>query len=199
MLCNRATSAAVFAACVGVASCGRDDRVPAPGTRDMAAGVVDSAPASVATGVAAILTDENVFAVLDTTYAGMLEADRLAQEKATNPQLKAFADRAVTEHALARRQIATLTDRLDVAPVLPDREVLAEHREAMQALSTKSGRDFDRAFLEHAIEARKSLIGEVDDALGSQRQDPVDKFLRQLRLTLEAELKTVQGLAQKVG
>ena len=199
MLYKRATSAAVFAACVGVAACGRDDRVPAPGTRDTAAGVVDSAPASVATGVAAILTDQNVFALLDTTYAAMLEADRLAQEKATNPQLKAFVDRAVTEHALARRQIATLTDRLDVAPVLPDGEVLAEHREAMQALRARTGRDFDRAFLEHAIEARKTLLGEVDDALGSERQESVDKFLRQLRSTLEAELKTVQGLAQKIG
>ena len=199
MLSKRGTSAAVFAACVGVAVCGRDDRVPAPGTRDTAAGVVDSAPASVATGVAAILTDENVFALLDTTYAAMLEADQLAQEKATNPQLKAFANRAVTEHALARRQIAALTDRLNVAPVLPDREVLAEHRESMQALRARTGRDFDRAFLEHAAEARQALISEVDDALGGARQESLEKFLRQLRSTLEAELKTVQGLAQKIG
>ncbi len=60
---------------------GGDRRTPQVDTSAGRVGVIDSAPASVATTVAAMLTDENVFALLDTAYSAMIATDRLAQSK----------------------------------------------------------------------------------------------------------------------
>ena len=68
-------------AAIAVAACGGDRRTPQADTSAGQVGVIDSAPAAVATTVAAILTDENVFAILDTAFAAMIATDRLAQSK----------------------------------------------------------------------------------------------------------------------
>ena len=67
-------------------------------------GVIDSAPASVAPTVAAMLTDENVFALLDTAYSAMIATDRLAQSKTTGA-VNDFATKAVSENAVTRSGI----------------------------------------------------------------------------------------------
>ena len=187
----------LLAACIGVAACRDQDRAPA--STDTSAGVLDSAPATVATGVVTLLSDENIFAVLDTAYAVMLQTEQLAQEKATDPRVKDFAGRSLTQHTVARRQTAALAERLDVAPVLPDRDVLKGHGEAMAELRAKTGSEFDQAFVERAIEARKAILDEVDDGLEGARQQSVRTFLRQLRSTLEADLKAAEALRGAIG
>ena len=72
--------ALVAGASCALIACG-DRRTPQTDTSAGQVGVIDSAPASVATAVAAMLTDENVFALLDTAFAAMIATDRMAQGK----------------------------------------------------------------------------------------------------------------------
>ena len=61
--------------------------------------------------------------------------------------------------------------------------------------SPSVGREFDAAYVSHAIEMRKGLLDEVDDALENQnRQEPAVKYLRELKTTLDAELKELEAL-----
>ena len=163
-------------------------------------GVIDSAPAAVATTVAAILTDENVFALLDTAYAAIIATDQLAQRK-TNGAVNDFAAKAVSENAVTRSGIKATADRLNIAPVLPDRDVIRDQAEAMRDLQAKSGDDFNRAYLDRVIQVRKDLMDEIDDALedGGVRQEPVRKFLSDVRVSLDAERKAAEDLRAKLG
>jgi predicted outer membrane protein len=190
----------VASAACALAACGGDQRVPQTDTSAGQVGVIDSAPASVATTVAAMLTDENVFALLDTAFAAMIATDRMAQGK-TDGAVNEFAGKSVSENAVTRNGIKATADRLNIAPVLPDRDVVKDQAEAMRDLESRTGAEFSRAYLDRAIEVRKDLIDEVDDALesGGVRQEPVRKFLSEVRVSLDAARKAAEDLRAKQG
>ena len=190
----------LLASSVVVSACGGDRDVPQVDTSAGSVGVVDSAPAATAATVAAIITDENVFALLDTAFAAMIATDRLAQEK-TDGAVNAFAAKAVSENALTRSGIKATAERLNIAPVLPDRDVIRDHAQTMSDLQSRTGADFRRAYLDRAIQVRKDLIDEVDDALesGGIRQEPVRKFLSDVRVNLDASRKAAEDLRATQG
>ena len=189
----------IVGASYALTACG-DRRAPQTDTSAGQVGVIDSAPAAVATTVAAMLTDENVFALLDTAFAAMIATDRMAQGK-TDGAVNEFAAKSVSENAVTRSGIKSTADRLNIAPVLPDRDVVKDQAEAMRDLESKAGVDFNRAYLDRAIEVRKQLIDEVDDALesGGVRQEPVRKFLSEVRVSLDAARKVAEDLRAKQG
>ena len=181
-------------------ACGGDTRVPEVDTSAGSVGVVDSAPATAAATVAAMLTDENVFALLDTAYAAMIATDRLAQGK-TEGAVNEFAAKAVSENSVTRSGVKSTAERLNIAPVLPDKDVVRDHAQAMSDLQSRAGADFNRAYLDRAIQVRKDLIDEIDDALesGGVRQEPVRKFLSEIRVSLDASRKAAEDLRSKQG
>jgi putative membrane protein len=187
----------VLVASLVAVACG-DRRTPKVDTSAGNVGVIDSAPASVAATVAAVLTDENVFALLDTAYAAMIATDRLAQSKSTGA-VNDFATKAVSENAVTRSGIKSTAERLNIAPVLPDRDVIGDQADAMRDLGSKSGADFNRAYLDRVIQVRKDLMDEIDDALedGGVRQEPVRKFLSEVRVNLDAARRTAEDLRSK--
>jgi putative membrane protein len=187
-------------AAFSAAACGGDRRTPKVDTSAGKVGIIDSAPATVATSVAAMLTDENVFALLDTAYSAIIATDQLAQRK-TNGTVNQFAAKAVSENAVTRSGIKATADRLNIAPVLPDRDVIRDQPATMRDLQAKSGADFTRAYLDRVIQTRKDLMDEIDDALesGGVRQESVRKFLSEVRLRLDAERKSAEDLRSKEG
>src|SRR6185503_14767836 len=140
------------------------------------------------------------FALLDTAYAAMVATDRLAQKK-TNGAVNDFAAKAVSQNAVTRSGIKSTAERLNIAPVLPDRDVIRDQAEAMRDLESKTGVDFNRAYLDRAIQVRKDLMDEIDDALedGGVRQEPVRKFLSEVRVNLDAERRAAEDLRSKQG
>jgi predicted outer membrane protein len=187
-------------AAVSAVACGGDRRTPKVDTLAGKVGIIDSAPASVATSVAAILTDENVFALLDTAYSAIIATDQLAQRK-TDGAVNQFAAKAVSENAVTRSGIKATADRLNIAPVLPDRDVIRDQPATMRDLEAKSGADFTRAYLDRVIQTRKDLMDEIDDALenGGVRQESVRKFLSDVRVQLDAERRSAEDLRSKQG
>ena len=181
-------------------ACGGDTRVPEVDTSAGSVAVVDSAPATAAATVAAMLTDENVFALLDTAYATIIATDRMAQGK-TEGAVNEFATKAVSENSVTRSGVKSTAERLNIAPVLPDRDVIRDHAQAMSDLRSRTGADFNRAYLDRAIQVRKDLIDEIDDALesGGVRQEPVRKFLSEVRVSLDVSRKEAEDLRSKQG
>lgn len=180
-------------------ACGRDDTTVA-GDRtltvaDTAAGIVDTAPATTARSVAAILSDENILALLDTTYDAMLEADQLAQDRTDNEQIRSFASASVTQNAVARRAIIATIQRTGIAPALPDDDPIEGHAAAIAYLRQHAGTDFDEAYVEHATEMRKELIEEIDEALDDQgHADAVKQTMAEIKTQLEADIQRLNSL-----
>ena len=194
---NGLAMALALTTAVAVSACDRTEEDT--GTlADTSAGVVDTAPSTTARSVAALLTDENIIALLDTTYDAMLEADQLAMDRTDNEQVRQFASRAVTQNAASRRAVIATAQRLGVAPVLPDMDPVEGHADAMALMRQRAGSDFDEIYVDQAVETRKELIDEIDDALGAQtRPDAVKQLLSELKTQLEADVKALEGLGSK--
>jgi predicted outer membrane protein len=165
------------------------------GAVDTSAGVVDTAPVTTARSVAVILTDENILALLDTTYDAMLEADQLALDRTDNEQVRQFASKAVTQNAASRRAVIATAQRMGVAPVLPDDDPVEGHADAMALMRQRAGSVFDEVYLDQAAETRKELIAEIDEAMKVEtRPDAVKQLLSQLKTQLEADVKLLEGM-----
>lgn len=76
-------------------------------------------------------------------------AASLATQRATRPDVKAFAQRLVQDHTVANAELTTLAQVHDVA--LPSRTDDA-HRMAIEGLAARQGPDFDEAFLQNVGE-----------------------------------------------
>lgn len=195
-----ARSVILALAAVVAAACARDRAGSRVDTSAGQVGVIDSAPGAVAATVAAVVTDENVFALLDTAYAAMIATDEYAQTR-TKGSVNEFARREASENAVTRTGIKSTADRLNIAPVLPDRDVIRDQARSMRDLESRTGTDFNRAYLDRAIEVRKQLMDEIDDALesGGIRQEPVRKFLSDVRVSLDASRRAAEELRATVG
>ena len=186
---------AIAAAGLALGACGRDDRVPETDTSTAAAGVIDSAPGAALAAVATHISDENVYALLDTAVVAMQQLDSLGLARATDERVRTFASGAVSRAAVTRRGIAATVERLNVRPMLPDRDVVKDHQQRLTQLGGMSGRDFDAAYAARALEMRRGLLDEIDDALEDQgRQQPSMVYLRELRVALEGEIRQLEGL-----
>jgi putative membrane protein len=194
----RALASIALCATITLAACagGEQGAADQAAASDTSTGVLADSPASVAKGVVAMLSDENVFALLDTAYATLLQTDRLAQETTANEQVRTLASAMISQNALARSGIRSTAERLQISPALPDREVIEDHAEAMAELRSKRGAEFDRAYLDRVITSRTELIDEVDDAIegGNVRQSAVREFLQQVRSNLEADRKRAEEI-----
>jgi predicted outer membrane protein len=178
-----------------VGACNRTEEDRGTTVADTAAGIVDSAPATTVRSVAAILTDENIIALLDTTYDAMLEADQLAMDRTDSDKVRQFASRAVTQNAASRRAVIATAQRLGVAPALPDTDPIEGHADAMALMRQRAGSDFDEIYIDQAAETRKELIDEIDDALKVEtRPEAVKQLLAQLKTQLEADVKALDAL-----
>jgi predicted outer membrane protein len=180
---------------VAVSACDRTEEDTGATVADTAAGVVDTMPATTARAGAVILTDENIFALLDTTYDAMLDADQLAMDRTDSDQVRQFASRAVTQNAVSRRAVKATAERLHVAPVLPDMDPVEGHADAMALMRQRAGSMFDEVYVDQAAETRKELIEEIDEALGVEtRPAAVKELLAQLKAQLEADVKALEAL-----
>lgn len=85
----------------------------------------------------------------------------LAQERATNPRVKAYGAMMVRDHTLATQELMPVAAKLNV--MLPD-SVLPKHARHLRHLDNLSGQAFDRAYINMMVEAHKDDIDEFEDA-----------------------------------
>ena len=134
------------------------------------------------------------------TSAAWKNGEVVAQTK-TQGAVNQFATKSVSENAVTRNGIKSTAERLNIAPVLPDRDVIGDQADAMRDLEARSGADFNQAYLDRVIQVRKDLIDEIDDALekGGVRQEPVRKFLSEVRVNLDAARTAAEEVRAKQG
>ncbi|MDQ3290583.1 MAG: DUF4142 domain-containing protein [Bacteroidota bacterium] len=130
--------------------------------------------------------------MLTAASAGMMEVElgKLAQEKASNADVKAFGQRMVEDHGKANAELKTVAASKNVTlPV----ELIAEHQKHVDAMRKMSGAEFDKHYMSMMVEDHKKDIGEFEKA--SQNEDAdvkgfASKTLPILKQHLEMAEKT---------
>ncbi len=150
------------------------------------------------TSTAAPLTSKDKGFVTSAAKGGTTEVE-LAQDAvshATNPDVKAFAQKIIEDHTKANTELAQLAAGKGVT--MPT-ETDARLKEAKERLEKLTGKTFDQAFVRQMVEDHKSTIKLFEDESKAAADPDVKKFAESTLPTLREHLKTAEGLEKTVG
>jgi putative membrane protein len=155
--------------------------------RDTAAGATDARTA----------TDDRSF-VVKAAAGSMAEIKfgHLGADKASNPQVKQFAQRMVEDHAKVNEDLMSVARELELAS---PHALRPEDLEAYERISKLSGEEFDRAFLAHLVQDHARDLQMFRQKAQRAEHDRVREFAASKLPLLEQHYRRAQQLQQTVG
>ena len=140
--------------------------------------------------------------VADTTFlkkaasGGIAEVElgQLAVERASNPDVKQFAQRMVSDHTKANSQLKQVAAEEHIR--LPQ-ALTAKDKAIKDALARLSGDDFDRAYMKDMVQDHRQDVAEFERESKSTQDPAVKGFAMQTLPTLRDHLKEAQRIAPK--
>ncbi len=129
--------------------------------------------------------------------AGMaeVEAGKLAQQKAQDPQVKQFGERMVHDHSQANDRLKEIASKKGIE--LPTRLDKKAQKE-LDKFEKASADDFDRTYIKAQLADHKKAIALFKDEQKSGKDADLRKFASDTLPTLEEHLKQAQSAQQDV-
>jgi putative membrane protein len=147
------------------------------------------------------LTDANIAAIVVGANKIDISAGNIALERSNNSEVKAFAQRMITDHNAVLNSAVELVTRLGVTPVNNDLvATLAKQSSEHEAkLKTLSGREFDKAYIDHEVAYHEAVISVIEDQLipGAHNAE-LKKTLISVVPAFKAHLKHCQMIQKKI-
>jgi putative membrane protein len=155
---------------------------------------VDSAKA-VNKEVKPVQADASNFAV-EAANGGMMEVElgKIAQEKASNPRVKAFGAMMVKDHTEAGNNLKEIATTLNIA--LPD-SVSNDTKKEIDKMKMKKGRDFDKAYVSMMVDDHKKDIAEFRKCADNCSDSTIKSFASNTLPVLMKHLDSIQAIAGK--
>jgi putative membrane protein len=178
-----ALAACSFQACNNAAKDSKD-------TADSVNAVKDTTTTG-ATGIAVDANDAK-FAT-DVANGGLAEValGKLAAEKATNAQVKEFANMMVMDHGKANEELMAIAKTKNITlPVAPD----ADHQKTMTDLSAKTGTDFDKAYVDAMVDGHKKTASLLEDGSKNCKDTELMAFATKTLPVVKAHLAKIEAI-----
>ena len=145
-----------------------------------------------ATGGIAVDAKDAKFAT-NAANGGMAEValGKLAASKTTNPQIKEFANMMVTDHTKANDELMAIAKTKNITlPATVD----ADHQKKMDDLSKKTGKDFDKAYVDAMIDGHKKTL----DLMSDEEKDGKDADLKAFATKINPTVKMHYDAINKI-
>jgi len=127
---------------------------------------------------------------------GMLEVDlgRFAATHASDPAVRAFGQRMVSDHSKANQELISVAQRqgLTVPSQLEAADLAKLHQ-----LSKLRGAAFDKAYMDAMVKDHEKDVAEFRAQAGRQKSD-VDRWAAKTLPTLEEHLSQAKAVAERV-
>lgn len=140
--------------------------------------------------------DDADFAV-EAGNGGMAEVAmaQLAQQKATNPDVKAFAAKMITDHTKANDKLMALAKQKSIT--LPA-AVSNDEQKKMDDMSKKSGKDFDKAYVSEMVDDHNKDVKEFTDASKNLKDADLKSFATTTLPTLVMHQTMIKAIDKKM-
>ena len=144
-------------------------------------------------------TDGDIVAYLVAADSGEIAAGKLASTKATNPSVKAFAQKMVSDHTQMLKGTTQLAgkDNIDFALAKNDdiSDLRSDSKDALQDLTDKSaGSDWDADYVDKQVNAHQDVIDHVNDFAQSAKDPQLASMLKQALPKLQSHLQAAKAL-----
>lgn len=129
--------------------------------------------------------------------AGMAEVQmgNLALQKAQSADVKAFAQRMVTDHSKANEELQQIVTAKGLA--LPA-QLDSEHQSGVDHLSGLSGAEFDKAYMQHMVADHEKAIGLFQTGSTSSQDPDIKAFAAKNLPVIQEHAKLAQEVSGKV-
>lgn len=125
-----------------------------------------------------------------------IQLGQMGVEKATNSDVKTFAQRMIDDHTKANGQLAPIASQKGVT--LPT-DVSTLHKHAASQLSKLSGAEFDRAFMDQMVTDHQKVVTEFQHVSKGAKDSDVKSFASTNLPTMQDHLRMAQDLDSRVG
>jgi putative membrane protein len=120
-----------------------------------------------------------------------VELARMAQSRATNADVKAFAQRMEQDHGKTNDELTRMVNaKFTPMEMKPD----AMHRREADRLAKASGAEFDRAYMRQMVEDHRKTVSEFQKAPRSAGDAEIKAFAARTLPTLQQHLQQAQSL-----
>ncbi len=127
--------------------------------------------------------------------AAEVELGNLARDKASDPDVKQFAQRMVDDHSRANEELKALAQQKGVlVPSSPD----SRSKKEMDRLSKLSGPEFDRAYAKLMLSDHEKDVAEFNKESQNARDPDVKNFAARTLPTLQDHLRMAREDNSKV-
>jgi putative membrane protein len=135
--------------------------------------------------------------IKEAADGGMAEVElgQLAADKASRPEVKAFAERMVKDHSQANDQLKQIAAQKGVTlPSSPS----AKHEAMKDKLSKLSGDAFDQAYMSSMLKDHQKDVAAFQKESTSGQDPDVKQFAAQTLPTLKDHLKQAESVSPKL-
>lgn len=116
---------------------------------------------------------------------------KLAEQKAVNPQVKAFARKMVTDHTRLTAEMKPFAEKWGVTPPTgPD----AEHQAELNKLNGLSGKEFDKEYIDQMVTDHDKAL----DAFTNEANDTKDAKFKQTVLKGKSVVASHKNMADSL-
>lgn len=152
-----------------------------------------SAPVALAQQDAAKVSPADKQFVTEAAAGGMAEVElgKLAAQKATNPDVKRFAERMVQDHSKANKQ---LTDLANSKGITVPKELDPKHQQTLDSLSKLSGAKFDQAYMDEMLKDHAKDVSDFEKQAKSGKDQEIVDFAANELPTLKDHLDSVKTI-----
>ena len=152
----------------------------------------DTTSNAAATGGIAVSAEDAKFAT-DAANGGMAEValGKLAQTKASNAQVKNFADMMVTDHSKANEELMEIAKAKNITlPTAPD----ADHQKKLDDLSKLSGKEFDKAYVDAMVDGHKKTLDLMNMAAKDCKDSELKAFAAKTAPVVQMHLDAINKI-----
>jgi putative membrane protein len=146
------------------------------------------------------MSEANIFELLSVANTGEIEYSRAAVDKLTNADLKAFARQMITDHQTMLDEGKALAGRLNVTPASTDRsrDLQEEVNEDLTDLRAKTGRDFDREFIEEQIDMHQETLDMLEDLDDDTNNAELNAAIEKAKPMVRQHLERAKQLKERI-
>jgi putative membrane protein len=145
------------------------------------------------------VSDAQIAAIVVTANQVDIDAGKLAESKATDPDVKAFGKQMATDHTGVNKQASDLVTKLGVTPEdnATARSLNSGGADNIAQLSKLQGAAFDKAYIAHEVAYHQQVLDALDKTLiPNASNEQLKALLVKVRPAFVAHLehaKTLQG------
>jgi putative membrane protein len=148
------------------------------------------------------MSEANIMSMIGLSNAGEIQTSTIAQDKATNAQVKTFARDMIREHTAMQKQADSLAGAGNMQPQSPpqgDQKQQMVNQASQQLQSTAKGAEFDRAYMTAQVQMHQQTLTELQSYQGMVQNPGLRAMIEKAIPAVQQHLQRAQTIQGQLG